>query len=100
MRVLVNFYMGCEMLAKYINENTIQLVNKYEILKYDNVQVINPKDADFLNVGYKELVISNKPYYNQETEYLEPVYKEMEDKILQSWVIKQQMNKLYVEEIK
>lgn len=86
------------MLAKYINENTIQIANKYTILKYGNIQVINPKEEDFLNAGYKELVIEVEPYYNQETEYLEPVYKEMEDKILQSWVIKQQIYELYVEE--
>lgn len=71
------------MLVKYINENTIEIANKYSILKYDDIQVINPKDEDFIKAGYKELVIEEEPTYNEETEYLEIKYKELTDKILQ-----------------
>lgn len=71
------------MLVKFINENTIEIANKYTILKYNDIQVINPKDEDFIKAGYKELVIEEEPTYNEETEYLEPKYKELTDKILQ-----------------
>lgn len=76
------------MFAKYIDENTIKIASKYTIIKYDDVQVINPKDEDFIKAGYKELVIEEEPSYNEETECLEPVYKELDDKIIQSWSIK------------
>ena len=76
------------MLVKYINENTIEIANKYAILKYDDVQVINPKDEDFIKAGYKELIIEEEPIYDMEKEYLESVYKEEENKIIQSWVVK------------
>ena len=77
------------MFAKYIDENTIEIKNKYSIIKYDDVQVINPKEEDFIKAGYKELVIEEEPTYNMETEYLEPIYKEMDDKVIQSWTIKE-----------
>ena len=77
------------MFAKYIDKNTIQIGNKYTIIKYNDVQVINPKEEDFIKAGYKKLVIEEEPSYNQATEYLEPVYKELDDKIIQSWEIKE-----------
>ena len=77
------------MLVKYIDENTIEIANKYTILKYNDIQVINPKDEDFIKAGYKKLVIEEEPSYNQATEYLEPVYEELDDKIIQSWEIKE-----------
>lgn len=77
------------MFAKFIDKNTIQIGNKYTIIKYNDVQVINPKEEDFIKAGYKKLVIEEEPSYNMETEYLEPVYKELDDKIIQSWEIKE-----------
>ena len=77
------------MLVKYIDENTIEIANKYTILKYNDIQVINPKDEDFIKAGYKKLVIEEEPSYNQATEYLEPVYEELDDKIIQSWETKE-----------
>lgn len=77
------------MLVKYVNKNTIEMANKYTILKYDDVQVINPKEEDFIKAGYKKLVIEEEPSYNMETEYLEPTYKEEKNKIIQNWIIKE-----------
>lgn len=75
------------MLVKYIDENTIEIANKYAILKYEDVQVINPKDEDFIKAGYKELVVAEEPTYNEETQYLAPIYEELNDKILQLYVV-------------
>lgn len=90
------------MFAKYIDENTIEIANKYVILKYDDVQVINPKEEDFIKAGYKELVIEEEPNYDMEKEYLEPTYKELDNKVIQSWVKKEVTEEpayeLYVEE--
>ena len=75
------------MFAKYIDENTIKIGSNRTIIKYDDIQVINPKEEDFIKAGYKELVIEEEPSYNEETEYLEPTYKEEENKIIQGWNI-------------
>lgn len=77
------------MFAKYIDENTIKIASRHTIIKYDDVQVINPKDEDFIKAGYKELVIKEEPNYDMEKEYLEPAYTEEENKIIQNWVIKE-----------
>lgn len=77
------------MFAKYIDKNTIEIKNKYSIIKYDDVQVINPKEEDFIKAGYKHLVIEEEPAYSEETQYLEPIYKELDDKVIQSWIIKE-----------
>ena len=62
------------MFAKYIDENTIQIGSNRTIIKYDDIQVINPKDEDFIKAGYKELVIDEEPNYDMETEFLEPTH--------------------------
>lgn len=77
------------MFAKYIDENTIKIASRYTIIKYDDVQVINPKEEDFIKAGYKKLVIEEEPTYNEEIEYLEPIYEELDDKVIQYWVIKE-----------
>lgn len=77
------------MLVKYINENIVKYANYGIILEYDDKQVINPKDENFIEAGYKPLEIEEEPAFNMETEYLQPYYLEQEDKIIQKWEIKE-----------
>ena len=75
------------MLAKYINKNNIKYANYKKILKYDDKQVINPQDENFLEAGYKILEIKKEPIYNPDTEYLIPIYEEQGNTIIQNWII-------------
>ena len=75
------------MLVKFINENNIKFANRKNILMFENKQVINPRDEDFIEAGYKILEIEEEPTYNIETEYLVPVYEEQENTIIQNWII-------------
>lgn len=77
------------MLVKYINENNVEYANSRIILKYKDKQIINPKDDNFIEAGYKPLEIEEEPNYNIETEYLQRYYIEQEDKIIQKWEIKE-----------
>lgn len=76
------------MLVKYINETTVIYANYDRILEYDNKQVINPRDEDFLKAKYKELIETEEPSYNLDTEYLQTYYLEENDKIIQKWEVK------------
>lgn len=75
------------MLVKYINETTVIYANYDRILEYDNKQVINPKDENFIEAGYKELIETEEPSYNLDTEYLQVYYEEKENKIFQKYRI-------------
>lgn len=75
------------MLVKYINEYNVKYANYKKILKYDNKQVINPRDENFLQAGYKELIETEKPSYNLDTEYLQVYYEEKENKIFQKYKV-------------
>lgn len=75
------------MLVKYINEATVIYANYDRILEYDNKQVINPRDEDFLVAGYKELIENEEISYNLDTEYLQVYYEEKENKIFQKYRI-------------
>lgn len=76
------------MLVKYINEYNIKHADNKQILKYKDKQIINPKDENFIEAGYKPLEIEEEPNYDIETEYLQPYYIEQEEKIIQKWEIK------------
>ena len=75
------------MLVKYINEYNVKYANYKKILEYDNKQVINPRDEDFLKAGYKELIETEEPSYNLDTEYLQVYYEEKENKIFQKYKV-------------
>lgn len=75
------------MLVKYINEYNVKYANYKKILKYDNKQVINPRDEDFLKVRYKELIETEEPSYNLDTEHLQVYYEEKENKIFQKYKV-------------
>ena len=74
---------------KFINKYKIEKANNNQILKYNDKQVINPKDENFIEAGYKPLEIEEEPTYNIETEYLQPYYVEQKNKIIQKWEIKE-----------
>ena len=38
---------------KFINKYKVEKADKTKILEYDNKQVINPRDENFLQAGYK-----------------------------------------------
>lgn len=76
------------MLAKYKDKYNVKYANRKQILKYDNKQVINPRDEDFLKAKYKELIETEEPSYNLDTEYLQTYYLEENDKIIQKWEVK------------
>lgn len=75
------------MLVKFINENNIKFANRKNILMFENKQVINPRDEDFIEAGYKILEIKKEPIYNPDTEYLIPIYEEQGNIIIQNWII-------------
>lgn len=74
---------------KFINKYKVEKADKSKILEYNNKQVINPRDENFIEAGYKPLEIEEEPNYNIETEYLQRYYIEQEDKIIQKWEIKE-----------
>lgn len=74
------------MLVKFINENNIKHANRKKILMFENKQVINPRDEDFIEAGYKILEIKKEPIYNPDTEYLIPIYEEQGNIIIQNWI--------------
>ena len=85
------------MLVKFINENNIKFANRKNILMFEDKQVINPRDEDFIEAGYKILEIEEEPTYNIETEYLVPVYEEQENIIIQNWIISEYEEELNYE---
>lgn len=85
------------MLVKYINETTVIYANYKKILEYDNKQVINPRDEDFIEAGYKILEIKKEPIYNPDTEYLISIYEEQENIIIQNWIISEYEKELNYE---
>lgn len=73
---------------KFINKYNIERADKTKILKYDNKQVINPKNENFIEAGYKILEIEEEPDFDIDTQYLQHYYVEKEDKIIQKFEIK------------
>ena len=76
------------MLVKFIDKNNVEYANNKQIWKYKDKQIINPKEENFIEAGYKPLEIEKEPNYDIETEYLQPYYIEQEEKIIQKWEIK------------
>ena len=73
------------MIVKYIDRNKVKKADKYEILTYGDIQVINPTEEDFIKAGYKELIQEEEPIYDEETQYIFPYYVEKEDRIEINW---------------
>ena len=88
------------MLVNFINENNIKFANRKNILMFENKQVINPRDEDFIEAGYKILEIKKEPIYNPDTEYLIPIYEEQGNIIIQNWIISEYEEELNYENYK
>lgn len=63
------------MLVKYIDKYNVKYANNKHILKYKDKQIINPKNEDFIKVGYKQLVETEQISYDEETLYLISYYE-------------------------
>lgn len=72
---------------KFINKYKVEKADKSKILEYNNKQVINPRDENFIEAGYKELIETEEPSYNLYTEYLQVYYEEKENKIFQKYKV-------------
>ena len=85
------------MLVKYIDRYKIKKADKYEILIDGEKQVINPRNEDFIEAGYKTLEIEEEPIYNPDIEYLIPIYEEQGNTIIQNWIISEYEEELNYE---
>ena len=78
------------MKAIFINEKEVKILGKF--VEYEDRIYTNPEKGypEIVNVlGYKELVEEEQPEYNEETQYLEPIYEEKNDKIIKKWGVKE-----------
>ena len=78
------------MKAIFINEKEVKILGKF--VEYEDRIYTNPEKGypEIVNVlGYKELVEEEQPKYNEETQYLEHLYVEQEDKIIKKWEVKE-----------
>lgn len=72
------------MLGKLVNGILIT-PNEMEKKK---IIITNPSDESLkFNLYYKDLIIDEKPVYDEETEYLNTSYEETDTKIIQHWEI-------------
>ena len=71
-----------------IDKDNVTFADSRKILKYEDKQVINPKEQDFINAGYKQLSIEEEPVYDTDTQYLQPQFSDTENEVVQSWEIK------------
>ena len=83
---------------KFINKYKVEKADKSKILEYNNKQVINPRDENFIEAGYKILEIEEEPIYNPDTEYLIPIYEEQGNTIIQNWIISEYEEELNYED--
>lgn len=61
------------MMYKFIDENTIKRADK-RYIKHNGVIYVNPTNKTLKAVGYKELVESDYPTYDPNTEYVTDKY--------------------------
>ena len=75
------------MLYKFINENEIQQYNGGFVV-LDNRIYTNPTEEVIKNAGYKELVETERPSVDPETESLSLTFRDDGDAITQAWEVK------------
>ncbi|MEE1042950.1 MAG: hypothetical protein UH854_03200 [Clostridia bacterium] len=74
------------MLGKLIDGNLIT-PNEMEKKK---IIITNPSEESLkFNLGYKDLIIDEKPEYNEETQYLKTSYEETDTTIIKHWEVKE-----------
>ena len=70
---------------KFIDKYTVKRAKPY--IRKDDEIIANPPAEMFAELGYKPMVYDDEPIYNEDTEYLVPVYTEFDDYILQGYEI-------------
>jgi len=66
------------------------LITPSEVEK-KKIVITNPsKESLKFNLGYKDLIVDEKPEYDETIQYLQPIYEETEINIIQHWEIKSQ----------
>lgn len=75
------------MLVKFIDKETIEVFKNYYI---NNEVVYTNAEAEKFAVeqGYKELVIEDKPKYNEQEEFLTEYFEETEKNVFKKWEVK------------
>ena len=74
----------------FINEKEVKILGKF--VEYEDRIYTNPEKGypEILQaLGYKELVEAEIPEYNEETQYIEPLYVENGQKIIEKWEVKE-----------
>ena len=50
--------------------------------------ITNPSDESLkFNMGYKDLIVDEKPEFDEEKQYLQPIYEETENAVLNHWEV-------------
>ena len=78
------------MKAIFINEKEVKILGKF--VEHEDRIYTNPEKGypEMLRaLGYKELVEKEIPEYNEETQYIEPLYVENGEKIIKKWEVKE-----------
>lgn len=78
------------MKAIFINEKEVKILGKF--VEHEDRIYTNPEKGypEILQaLGYKELVEEEQPEYNEETQYIEPLYVENGEKIIKKWEVKE-----------
>ena len=70
---------------KYINKYTVEQAKPYVIVG-DEV-ITNPPVEMLTERGYKPMVYGDEPIYNEDTEYIMPIYTDFETYILQGYEV-------------
>lgn len=74
------------MLGKIIDGN---LITPSEMEKR-KIVITNPSEESLkFNLGYKDLIVDEKPDYDTDTQYLNPVFEETDTEIVQHWEVKE-----------
>lgn len=74
------------MLGKLVDGNLIRPSQN----EFKKIIITNPSIESLkYNLGYKDLIVDEQPEYDMETHYLEAVYEETEDTIINHWEVKE-----------
>ena len=73
--------------CKLINDTSIEEL-KNNLLILDGRVYTNPTPSRLKEQGYKPLLSEDEPEYDRESEYLERIYTQTEDTIIESFVIR------------
>ena len=66
------------MLYKFISETEVESYKGGFIVTKDNILISNPTEEDLRKDGYKDKIETEKPEYDEQTQYLETKYKDGE----------------------